>query len=74
MSFKLTVGMSPFETAPVRYPSWCLYIVNVNVNVISIHTARKKNLGIEGAPAVPHHFVRVGSRSTGCSNSHRVSS
>ena len=28
----------------------------------------------EGAPAVPHHFVRVGSRSTGCSNSHRFSS
>ena len=26
------------------------------------------------APAVPHHFVRVGSRSTGCSNSHRFSS
>jgi hypothetical protein len=32
------------------------------------------DLGIEGAPAVPHHFVRVGSRSTGCSNSHRFSS
>ena len=27
-----------------------------------------------GAPAVPHHFGRVGSRRTGCSNSHRFSS
>ena len=27
-----------------------------------------------GAPAVPHHFERVGSRRTGCSNSHRFSS
>jgi len=31
------------------------------------------DLGIEGAPAVPHS-LRVGSRSTGCSNSHRFSS
>ncbi len=31
------------------------------------------DLGIDGAPAAPHS-LRVGSRSTGCSNSHRLSS
>jgi hypothetical protein len=32
MSFKLTMGMAPFYTAPARYPPWC-ECVCVNVNV-----------------------------------------
>ena len=32
MSFKLTMGMSPFYTAPARYPPWC-ECVCVNVTV-----------------------------------------
>ena len=31
MSFKLTMGMSPFYTAPARYPPWCECVC---VNVI----------------------------------------
>ena len=32
MSFKLTMGMSPFYTAPARYPPWCeCAYVNVSV-------------------------------------------
>ena len=36
--------------------------------------ARQRVSESRGAPAVPHHFERVGSRRTGCSNSHRFSS
>ena len=53
--------------------SFCVSRFTVNKKAQMLG-ARQRVSESRGAPAVPHHFERVGSRRTGCSNSHRYSS
>ena len=70
-------GVSPRDRWSCVLPRGQMNVnVNVNVNISIQKSAIINGLRnrIAGAPAVPHCEITVGSRRTGCSNSHRFSS
>ena len=56
----------PWHTARLSLPATC-DCRPADDMLLATEGAYQQILGSRGAPAVPHHFVRVGSQRTGCS-------